>query len=94
MSSQEIIFKALFKRLISNVNEIIKNTPDLIRKEWELFQEEVEAEINRSDSKEKPNKNEEYMTEEADINEDIVEKVDRIRAQISDLSNEIEDELK
>ena len=101
MNSNENLLKATLNRLSARIGQklldsavelavIAKEGPERLRDEWQLFQEEVVAEANRLDqesSEEVSDIKEESKSPQTD---NTKEKIDRIRAKVSELNSKLE----
>ena len=98
MSSSDYLLKATMNRLRVRISKkiidsaaklalISQEAPEKIRKEWELFQEEVNEEADRLDDENLHNKQENSSEKDTKGSE---AKIDRIRSKISRLNNSIE----
>ena len=100
MSSSDYLLKATINRLSARLSQkiidsatklalISQKAPEKLRKEWELFQEEVNEEANRLDDENPDNKQENSYEKETKSSE---EKINQIRSKVSKLSNAIEND--
>ena len=101
MSDSETLLKATLNRLTARIGRnlidistkialITKDAPEKIKREWDLFQEEVITEAERL-KKESGNENFESMREKSNSeNEHEQEKIDQLRAKVSRLSKYFE----
>ena len=68
----------------------VQDAPERIRQEWDLFQEEVKAEAERLQHEQQPR-----SASEADRSgtehESLQQRIDRLRAQVADLSTRLEE---
>ena len=68
----------------------VQDAPERIRQEWDLFQEEVKAEAERLQQEEQPR-----TASDADRcgtePESLQQRIDRLRAQVADLSMRLEE---
>ncbi len=103
MTSSEKLLQATFNRLASRLsqkiiqftNYIAANTidaPEKIQKEWQIFQEEVREEADRLSNVVKSKSNNSQAGEDFDVSENIdpQERIDRLRAKISNLNRKLE----
>ena len=102
MSSSDYLLKATINRLTARLSEkivdsvakltiISQEAPEKIRKEWEVFQEEVNQEADRLDN-EKHNETEKAKEDLSNEKiENSQEKIDRIRSKISVLESSLND---
>ncbi len=102
MSTSETIARAALNRLKARLSKkfsksiaetiiLMKDAPEIIQKEWEIFKEEIAIEATKLDEIE--NKNESYQEnglEKEDIDQDQ-NTIDKIRLKISQLTNQIEE---
>ncbi len=102
MASSETFVKAAFNLLTARFqNKLIsvadklsekgKNTPDRLREEWHLFQEEVIEEANRLErlqNKEEDQFNKQSTPHQSD---NILDRIDRIREKITRLAVKVEE---
>ncbi len=102
MTSSENFFRAAFnsvkarikKTVIYSANEtanFMKDAPEIIKKEWNEFKDEVSKEADRLED----SKNEAISMEEMDFKKeyDLSEqtRIDQLRKKIADLNNKIEE---
>ncbi len=68
----------------------VQDAPERLRQEWDLFQEEVKAEAERLQHEQQPR-----SASEADCSgtehESLQQRIDRLRAQVADLSTRLEE---
>ncbi len=102
MSSTNTVLKAAFNRLKVRAKEkitnfalkiatITKDAPEQLRKEFKLFEDEVWEEVERLNREKSPTQQNSSNESEAPLNENIQEKVDRIRAKIFTINKKVED---
>ena len=102
MVSSEKLLQATLNRLstrlgkklidsISELTEVIKTTPEKVRNEWELFQDEVFEEAARlqKESNEETSEASNAETKKSQL-ATTQEKIDQIRQKIDKLSNQLE----
>jgi len=101
MTPPDALFRAAINRLIARVGEgvadaaagvavAMQDAPEKIRQEWELFQEEVKAEAERLQHDDQGQSS--PATDGVRVQEDsLQEHIDRLRAQVADLSSRLED---
>lgn len=101
MTPPDALLRAAMNRLIARVGEgvadaaagvavAVQDAPERIRQEWDLFQEEVKAEAERLQQEEQPR-----TASAADRcgtePESLQQRIDRLRAQVADLSMRLEE---
>ena len=101
MTPPDALLRAAMNRLIARVGEgvadaaagvavAVQDAPERIRQEWDLFQEEVKAEAERLQQEEQPR-----TASDADRcgtePESLQQRIDRLRAQVADLSMRLEE---
>ena len=101
MTPPDALLRAAMNRLIARVGEgvadaaagvavAVQDAPERIRQEWDLFQEEVKAEAERLQHEQQPR-----SASEADRSgtehESLQQRIDRLRAQVADLSTRLEE---
>ena len=91
MSSPDFLIQATLKRLSARMDILLKDGPERLRQELQLFYEEVISEANRM--------KQEYPSEEvvkdagSPIESDIEqsqEMIDRLRSKVADLNQKLE----
>ena len=102
MTPPDALLRATINRLVARVGEgladaaagmavVVQDAPERIRQEWDLFQEEVRAEAERlhqeGDSAE--SRSTQLPTDASDAS--LQDRIDRLRAQVADLDNRLED---
>ena len=102
MSSSDYLLKATINRLtarlsqkivdsVANLALISQEAPEKIRKEWELFQEEVNEEADRLDNEKYNDKGKEKEDLSNEKIETSQETIDRLRSKISALESSLND---
>mgnify|MGYP001176177937 FL=1 len=101
MTPPDALLRAAMNRLIARVGEgvadaaagvavAVQDAPERIRQEWDLFQEEVKAEAERLQHEDHPR-----TASAADRSgtepESLQQRIDRLRAQVADLSTRLEE---
>ncbi len=100
MSSTETLLKATLNRLTARLRKglidlandfatVADKAPDKLRKEWDLFQEEVYEEVERLKT-EAANNEEAASTNKKSDSSNPQDKIDRLRAKVAELSRKIE----
>ena len=103
MSSPENLLKAAINRLrarlgqkfievVADVASTAQDAPERISREWDLFQEEVRAEVDRLSNEEEDKSSKSAKDEDLFIpkNLESQDKIDRLRAKVSDLNRKLE----
>ena len=101
MTPPDALFRAAMNRLIARVGEgvadaaagvavAVQDAPDRIRQEWDLFQEEVKAEAERL---QQTSASGAASTQASDPEspEPLQQRIDRLRAQVAELSMRLEE---
>ncbi len=108
MSSTENLLKATLNRLAARLGNgaldtaaeiavMAKDAPEKFRKEWDLFQAEVFAELNRLNEESSAKQEEVYSygeinsTKQTSKKNTPQEKIDYLRSKVADLTKRIED---
>ncbi len=100
MSWPETLMKATLNRLSHRITQgievatnLAKDAPQLLRKQWELFQEEVLVEVDRLETEEKDisNWSEVSTSQREGRGDEPQQKIDQIRSKIKNLSRRVED---
>ena len=101
MTPPDALFRAAMNRLMARVGEgvadaaagmavAVQDAPERIRQEWDLFQEEVKAEAERLQQENQP-----HAASSSDRpgseHEPLQQRIDRLRAQVADLSTRLEE---
>ena len=102
MSSTEKLLQATLNRLGARISKklfqsamelsvIAQEAPEKLRKEWEIFQEEVMAEASQLDnqSDEEGASNSQHQDQSDEIDQPQ-QKIDQIRAKVAELSRKLE----
>ena len=101
MTPPDALLRAAMNRLIARLGEgvadaaagvavAVQDAPERIRQEWDLFQEEVKAEAERLQHEDQPRSAsaaDRFGTEP----ESLQQRIDRLRAQVADLSTRLEE---
>ncbi|KZR88903.1 hypothetical protein [Synechococcus sp. MIT S9508] len=101
MTPPDALLRAAMNRLIARVGEgvadaaagvavAVQDAPERIRQEWDLFQEEVKAEAERLQHEEQP-RSASAAERSGTENESLQQRIDRLRAQVADLSTRLEE---
>ena len=103
MSSTEKLLQATLNRLGARISKklfqsamelsvIAQEAPEKLRKEWEIFQEEVMAEASQLDnqSDEEEESNSQQNQDQSYEIEQPQKKIDQIRAKVAELSRKLE----
>ena len=101
MGSSDAFIRATINRLGARIGHgladaaaemavLAQDAPDRLRQEWDLFQEEVKAEAERLQQENQP-----HAASAADRpgseHEPLQQRIDRLRAQVADLSTRLEE---
>ncbi|CAI8408790.1 MAG: Uncharacterised protein [Synechococcus sp. MIT S9220] len=101
MTPPDALLRAAMNRLIARVGEgvadaaagvavAVQDAPERIRQEWDLFQEEVKAEAERLQHEEQP-RSASAAERSGTEHESLQQRIDRLRAQVADLSTRLEE---
>tara|TARA_B100000965_G_scaffold212340_1_gene177426 strand:- start:140 stop:451 length:312 start_codon:yes stop_codon:yes gene_type:complete len=101
MTPPDALLRAAMNRLIARVGEgvadaaagvavAVQDAPERIRQEWDLFQEEVKAEAERLQHEDQPRSASAADRSGAE-HESLQQRIDRLRAQVADLSTRLEE---
>lgn len=99
MPSPDALFRATMHRLAARLGHglaeaaaevavIAQDAPERLRREWDLFQEEVKAEAERLEGKEERDG---WAAPASGIDFSAQEQIDRLRAGVADLSRQLEE---
>ena len=102
MTPPDALFRAAMNRLIARVGEgvadaaagvavAVQDAPDRIRQEWDLFQEEVKAEAERLQQNSTSGSSPAQASDSAP-EEPLQQRIDRLRAQVAELSMLLEEQ--
>ena len=101
MTPPDALLRAAMNRLIARVGEgvadaaagvavAVQDAPERIRQEWDLFQEEVKAEAERLQHEDQP-RSASAADRSGTEPESLQLRIDRLRAQVADLSMRLEE---
>ena len=101
MTPPDALLRAAMNRLIARVGEgvadaaagvavAVQDAPGRLRQEWDLFQEEVKAEAERLQHEEQP-RSASAAERSGTEHESLQQRIDRLRAQVADLSTRLEE---
>ena len=101
MTPPDALFRAAMNRLLARVGEgmadaaagmavAVQDAPERLRQEWDLFQEEVKAEAERLQRQDQP-QTAAAVDHSAAEHEPLQQRIDRLRAQVADLSARLEE---
>ena len=101
MTPPDALFRAAMNRLLARVGEgmadaaagmavAVQDAPERLRQEWDLFQEEVKAEAERLQRQDQP-QTAAAVDRSAAEHEPLQQRIDRLRAQVADLSTRLEE---
>ena len=101
MTPPDALFRAAMNRLLARVGEgmadaaagmavAVQDAPERIRQEWDLFQEEVKAEAERLQQENQPHASS-AVDRPGSEHEPLQQRIDRLRAQVADLSTRLEE---
>ena len=101
MTPPDALFRAAMNRLLARVGEgmadaaagmavAVQDAPERIRQEWDLFQEEVKAEAERLQRENQPEASS-AADRSGPEHEPLQRRIDRLRAQVADLSTRLEE---
>ena len=101
MTPEQTLFQATLNRLIARLGtqfvEIVakaskhaKDAPDQLRKEWNLFQEEVIEEIDRLENESMQKESKTSTSEQDQVKAPPKRQIERLRAKVIDLNRKIE----
>ena len=101
MTPPDALFRAAMNRLIARVGEgvadaaagvavAVQDAPDRIRQEWDLFQEEVKAESERLQQT-SASGSASTQASDPESPEPLQQRIDRLRAQVAELSMRLEE---
>ena len=101
MTPPDALLRAAMNRLIARVGEgvadaaagvavAVQDAPERIRQEWDLFQEEVKAEAERLQHEDQP-RTASAADRSGTESESLQQRIDRLRAQVADLSTRLEE---
>jgi len=101
MTPPDALLRAAMNRLIARVGEgvadaaagvavAVQDAPERLRQEWDLFQEEVKAEAERLQHEQQPRSASEAERSGTE-HESLQQRIDRLRAQVADLSTRLEE---
>ncbi len=101
MSSSENLVKAVINRLslrlgermvstAAEISDIAKEAPDRLKAEWEVFKDEIIAEANRLELKDKEEAQQKSSQQNSEFNQPK-SKIDQLRSKVLKLTREIED---
>ena len=101
MTPPDALLRAAMNRLIARVGEgvadaaagvavAVQDAPERIRQEWDLFQEEVKAEAQRLQHEDQP-RSASAADRSGTEPESLHQRIDRLRAQVADLSTRLEE---
>ena len=68
----------------------VQDAPERLRQEWDLFQEEVKAEAERLQHEDQP-RTASAADRSGTESESLQQRIDRLRAQVADLSTRLEE---
>ena len=102
MTPPDALLRATINRLVARVGEgladaaagmavAVQDAPERIRQEWDLFQEEVRAEAERLHQESDLSESQGTQPPTDPSDESLQERIDRLRAQVADLDNRLED---
>ncbi len=69
----------------------VKDAPDALKKEWNLFKDELDEEISRIEDLGDAEDQSKKVALKDNVPEDLQEKIDLMRVKLSNLSKRIED---
>ena len=101
MTPPDALLRAAMNRLLARVGEgmadaaagmavAVQDAPERLRQEWDLFQEEVKAEAERLQRQDQPQAAAAADRSGAE-HEPLQQRIDRLRAQVADLSTRLEE---
>ncbi len=101
MSSSETLLRAAINRLTSRLGEKIidiaaevavlsEDAPDRLKKEWDLFKEEIYEEATRLDADINAASDSDSFSTDSKETNDPLKKIDQLREKVSELNNKIE----
>ncbi len=103
MTPPDALLRAAMNRLIARVGEgmadaaagvavAVQDAPERIRQEWDLFQEEVKAEAERLQQEEEQPHTAPASDRSGTEHAPLQQRIDRLRAQVADLSTRLEEQ--
>lgn len=102
MTPPDALLRATINRLVARVGEgvadaaagvavAVQDAPERIRQEWDLFQEEVKAEAERLHNETTPPTSQSSQSDTGSPEDSLQDRIDRLRAQVADLDNRLEE---
>jgi len=102
MTPPDALLRATINRLVARFGEgladaaagmavVVQDAPERIRQEWDLFQEEVRAEAERLHQESDPSESRSTQPPVDASDASLQDRIDRLRAQVADLDNRLED---
>ena len=102
MTPPDALLRAAMNRLVARVGEgladaaaglavAVQDAPDRLRQEWDLFQEEVKAEAERLQNENAAPPPQGTQAQKDGSAEPLQDRIDRLRAQVADLDNRLEE---
>ena len=102
MMPPDALLRATINRLVARVGEgladaaagmavAVQDAPERIRQEWDLFQEEVRAEAERLHQESDLSESQSTPPPTDASDESLQDRIDRLRAQVADLDNRLEE---